>query len=93
MQRRSILFLVVVVAWGTADALLLREVDGLSGQKLGSKVARGSVVIGIAALPGLAVLELCMGGEEALVVGRATEGFFASCLRIVSWCSEGVGAA
>lgn len=50
--------------------------EGLGGEQLGGQVARGFVV-GVAALPGAAVLELGVGGEEALVVGWAAEGFFA----------------
>jgi hypothetical protein len=36
--------------------------------------------VGGAALAGFAVLELCVGGEKTLVIGRTSEGFFANSL-------------
>lgn len=58
-------------------ALCLAEVDGFGGEELGGEVPRG-VVVGVAALAGLTELELCVRGLEALVVGWAAEGFFAT---------------
>lgn len=50
---------------------------GFGGEELGCEIARGGVV-GVAALAGLTELELRVGGLEALVVGWAAEGFFAT---------------
>jgi hypothetical protein len=50
---------------------------GFGGEELGSQVAGGSFV-GVTALAGLAVLELGVGWEKTLMVGRASEGFFAT---------------
>lgn len=52
-----------------------RVVSGLGGEELGAQVA--GFAVGIAALAGLAEFELCVRGEEALVVGWPAEGFFA----------------
>lgn len=62
-------------------ALLLGKVRGLGSEKLGGEVVGAILVIGGAALARTAVLELCVRGEEALVVGRAAEGFLATGLR------------
>lgn len=50
----------------------------LSGQQLGRKIV--GLVVGIAALAGLAVLELRVGGKKSLMVGWAAEGLLAACL-------------
>lgn len=50
---------------------------GFGSEELGSEVAGGSFV-GVTALAGLAVLELGVGWEKTLMVGRASEGFFAT---------------
>ena len=63
------------------SAALLGEVGGFGGEKLGSEVACVCVVVCVAALAGSTVLELGVGGEEALVVGWTPEGLFASRLR------------
>ena len=71
----------------------------LGGEQLGGEVALGGAVgivgVGRAALAGAAVLEVRVGGEEALVVGRAAEGFLALGLRgggkSVSVCSFTIG--
>lgn len=52
---------------------------GFGGKELGAKVS--DIAVGVTALAGLAEFELCMRGEEALVVGWAAEGFFADGLR------------
>lgn len=53
--------------------------DGLGGKKIGGEVARGALgCVGIASLASLAVFELGVRGEEALVVGWAAKGFLAS---------------
>jgi hypothetical protein len=51
-------------------------VCGFSGEQLGAEIA--GVAVGRAALAGLAEFELGVGGEEALMVGWAAEGFFAA---------------
>lgn len=52
---------------------------GFGGKELGAKVS--DIAVGITALAGLAKFELCVCREEPLVVGWATEGFFADGLR------------
>jgi hypothetical protein len=51
--------------------------SGFGSEKLGSEIA-GRSFIGSTTLAGLTVLELGMGWEKALMVGRTTEGFFAT---------------
>lgn len=53
----------------------------LGGEEFRSEVACG-LVVGVAALAGFSVLELGVGWEETLVVGWASEGLFATGLRI-----------
>ena len=57
--------------------------SGLGGEKLRSKISRVFFVVCVAALAGLAVLELGVGWEKALVVGWSAEGFLASRLGAV----------
>lgn len=71
-----------VVGRGQVAAVPLREVRLLGGQELGGKIV--GLVVGVATLAGLAVLELCVGGKEALMVSRAAEGLLAPCLKGVS---------
>ena len=54
------------------------EVGGLGGEELGAQVA--GLGAGGATLTSFAELELEVGGEGDLVVGRAAEGIFAACL-------------
>jgi hypothetical protein len=68
--------LITVVDQGRA-AILLGEMGGFSGEKLGCEIA-GRSFIGGTALAGLTVLELGMGWEKALMVGRTSEGLFAT---------------
>ena len=72
----------IVVRLRQSTAVLLLEVRGLGGQQLGGQIPRIGVVVD--ALPCLAVFELCVRGEEPLVVGRAAKGFFAAGLVSVS---------
>lgn len=72
---------IVLVVGDRGTAGLLREMDGLSGEKLGGEIAGCVLIICGAALAGFAVLELCMRREEALVVGGTCEGLLASGLR------------
>lgn len=81
-----VLIVVVVVAVAVeqrAAAVLLGKVRSLGCEELGRQVALWPLV-GVASLARLAVLELRVRGEKALVVGRAAEGLFASGLRIRS---------
>ena len=55
---------------------------GFGGKELGAEVS--SVAVGVAALAGLAELELGVGWEEALVVGGTALGFFASGLEALA---------
>jgi hypothetical protein len=87
-----ILILIVVVIDGCGDAAglalaLLVEVGGLGREKLSRQIALGRFV-GVAALAGSAVLEVRVCREEALVVGRSSEGFLASSLRRVRLMSR-----
>lgn len=50
--------------------------DSLGSKELGAEIA--GVAVGGASLARLAEFELGVGGEEALVVGWAAEGFFAA---------------
>lgn len=76
--------MVVIVIVDGDRALLLGEVGCFGGEKLSCEVALRFVVC-VAALSGLAELELCVGGLEALVVGWAAEGFFAASLGGLVW--------
>ena len=56
----------------------------LGGEQLrGEIVTTVVLIIAGASLTGLAELELGVCGEESLMVSRAAEGFFASCLDIL----------
>ncbi|EEY20631.1 predicted protein [Verticillium alfalfae VaMs.102] len=60
-------------------AVLLGGVRGLGSEELGGEITRRVVVfVGGAALASLAELELGVGGQEPLVVGRAAEGLLAA---------------
>lgn len=73
------MLLIVVLGNGSAATVLLGKVGGLGGEELSSEILGCVVfVVRVPALAGLAVLELGVGWQEALVVGRSSQGFFAS---------------
>lgn len=63
---------------------------GFGSEKLGGEVAGGSFV-GVTTLTGLTVLELGMGWEKTLMVGRASEGFFATGLWMLAFIFKILG--
>lgn len=81
--------MIIVRGFRQSPAVLLGEVRSLGGEQLSGQVARVGFVVD--ALACLAVFELGVGGEEALVVGWAAEGIFAAglgCVSIGSACSN-----
>lgn len=85
--------LLAVIDLGQRTALGGLCVRGLGGEELGAQVTRGRVAV--AALARLPELELGVGRKEALVVGWATEGFFAASLYRLNkmsalCCEEGI---
>jgi hypothetical protein len=75
--RYARLVVLITVVDQSRGAILLGEMGGFGGEKLGCEIASRSF-IGSTTLAGLTVLKLGMGWEKALMVGRTTEGFFAT---------------